>query len=502
MKRSTWRKHHKWLGLALSFFLLMFCLSGIILNHRELVRDMDINRKWLPARYEYTKWNGGLLRGTLSYSDSDSIQRVLVYGTGGIWQTDTAFSTFTDFNLGLPGGADYRQIRAAIQAADNNLYALSPFGLYRYDIYAGWQHVSLPTGNGEILTDMTCHGDTLVVLGRSHLYVAMAPYDRFKKIQLQAPPDYDGKVSLFRTMWMLHTGELFGLPGKLVMDAVAVVLVLLCMTGILYWLLPKYMRHRRRGRNTDTAVYWTRISLLWHNKIGRMTLILTLLITVTGWCLRPPVLILLALNDTPALPGSTLDSPNPWNDKLRMMRYDAACGDWLLSTSEGFYSLKSAEGIPEKLTHTPPVSVMGLNVWQKDVQGQWLCGSFSGLFAWNRTQETVTDWFTGEPAEDKAGPAFGKKAVSGFSADLGKEPFAVEYYNGTDALPQPEILSTLPMSLWNVALEVHSGRIYIGIAATYVFVFIAGFAVVWCLWSGWKLRRKNRFSGRSEMQNP
>ena len=166
-------------------------------------------------------------------------------------------------------------------------------------------------------------------------------------------------------------------------------------------------------------------------------------------------------------------------------------------------SFAKPEAMQEYLDITPgSVSVMGLNVWQKDVQGQWLCGSFSGLFAWNRTQETVTDWFTGEPAEDKAGPPFGKKAVSGFSADLGKEPFAVEYYNGTDALPQPEILSTLPMSLWNVALEVHSGRIYIGIAATYVFVFIAGFAVVWCLWSGWKLRRKNRFSGRSEMQNP
>ena len=45
MKRITWKKHHKWLGIALSFFLLMFCLSGIVLNHRWLVRDVDISRK-------------------------------------------------------------------------------------------------------------------------------------------------------------------------------------------------------------------------------------------------------------------------------------------------------------------------------------------------------------------------------------------------------------------------------------------------------------------------
>ena len=61
MKRATWRKHHKWLGIALSLFLLMFCLSGIVLNHRGLVHDIDISRKWLPDRYEYARWNGGLM---------------------------------------------------------------------------------------------------------------------------------------------------------------------------------------------------------------------------------------------------------------------------------------------------------------------------------------------------------------------------------------------------------------------------------------------------------
>lgn len=284
MKRITWRKHHKWLGIALSLFLLMFCLSGIVLNHRGLVRDIDISRKWLPDRYEYAKWNGGLLRGTLPYTDEDGVYRVLVYGTSGIWRTD-AFASFSDFNRGLPDGADYRQIRAVTQTTDGNLYALSPFGLYRYGIHAGWQAVTLPMDSEEILTDLTCKGNALVVLGRSHLYVSTSPNSPFRKVQLQAPSDYEGKVSLFRTVWMLHTGELFGLPGKLVMDSVAVVLVLLCVTGILYWLLPKYMRRRRnRGKSTDTTARWTRLSLLWHDKVGRTTLVLTLLVAVTGWC--------------------------------------------------------------------------------------------------------------------------------------------------------------------------------------------------------------------------
>ena len=76
MKRITWRKHHKWFGLLFCFFMLMFCWSGIVLNHREAVADINVSRKWLPAGYRFEAWNGGLLRGTLHYTDKDS---VLIY---------------------------------------------------------------------------------------------------------------------------------------------------------------------------------------------------------------------------------------------------------------------------------------------------------------------------------------------------------------------------------------------------------------------------------------
>lgn len=36
MKKSTWRKHHKWFGLIMAVFIILFCVSGIILNHRQL----------------------------------------------------------------------------------------------------------------------------------------------------------------------------------------------------------------------------------------------------------------------------------------------------------------------------------------------------------------------------------------------------------------------------------------------------------------------------------
>lgn len=57
---------------------------------------------------------------------------------------------------------------------------------------------------------------------------------------------------------------------------------------------------------------------------------------------------------------------------------------------------------------------------------------------------------------------------------------------------RPGELSTQPMSLWNFALEVHSGRVFIGSVATYVFVFLVGGGCVWCLWTGYRVRKGNK----------
>lgn len=511
MKKKNWRKHHKWFGLAMCFFMVMFCLSGLLLNHRSLISDVNVSRSWLPERYEYSRWNGGLLRGTVKIKKD-----VLLYGSSGVWLTDSAGSAFADLNKGLPNGADWRQIRNVVTEAHADtvvshcllpLFAVSPFALYRYGVHGEWHKVNVPIDEDDKLADVALRDDTLVVLSRSHVYVAHPPYDHFERVMLPAPADYDGKVTAFRTMWLLHSGELFGTAGKLVVDAIAIVLMLLCVTGLLCWLVPKVIKRYHSG----AGLFRSSFSL--HDNVGKYTIILTLFVCVTGWCLRPPVMIALALNKIPAMPGSVLKSDNAWHDKLRLIRYDEAAGDWLISTSEGFYSLSglgAKNGLlaasVEKVNAPFPVSVMGLNVMEKDRSGQWLCGSFSGLFRWNRASGTATDYFTGEEAPRKAGPPFGKRAISGLSQHFSlqgstaddkqharSDVVVAEYYDGASSfVPQPEWMAELPMSLWNVALEVHTGRIFIGDIATYVFIFFTGLAAIWCIWSGYAIRRRKK----------
>ena len=172
-------------------------------------------------------------------------------------------------------------------------------------------------------------------------------------------------------------------------------------------------------------------------------------------------------------------------------RDDEQQNDWLLATSEGFYSLKSFQSTPVKISRTPPVSVMGINVLKQDKQGNWLTGSFSGMYVWNRHLGNITDFFTGKTAPETAGPPFGNHAITGYSSDFDGKLCIAEYEKGSGFASMPANMETLPMSLWNFAQEIHTGRIYTVLGkGTLVFIFFAGLGVLWSLITGYIIRRR------------
>jgi hypothetical protein len=109
--------------------------------------------------------------------------------------------------------------------------------------------------------------------------------------------------------------------------------------------------------------------------------------------LRPPLLIAIANKQVGIIPGTHMDSPNPWFDKLRRVQWDEDSNRYIFSTSEGFYFAE------ESLTKTlqpafsqPPVSVMGCNVLKPVANNIYLVGSFSGMFLWNIETGDVADF--------------------------------------------------------------------------------------------------------------
>ncbi len=508
----SWRKYHKYAGLVLAIFMLLFCASGIVLNHRQLFAGWQISRAWLPSSYHFENYNNASLKGTLALDDS----LVLAYGYAGVWLTDKGFSTFEDFNAGLPEGVDGRNIRHVVKAKDGTLWCAAPYGLYRHD-GARWTEQALP-GNQERLSDVTLSpdGQGVLALTRSLVYAVspalgegQARY-QVERHELQAPEGYRPEVTLFRTIWQLHSGELFGLVGRLVVDFVAVVLAVLSLTGIVLFVVPHALRRHKRLARSRARRWIGRLmkwSQRWHDRLGYYLLALSLLVVVTGMCLRPPLMIPLVMTKTSPLPGTEQDQANVWSDKLRAIRWDRAEQAWLISTSEGFVRVDEAFERPPVLVppgQSPPVSPMGITVFAQEREGEWLVGSFGGMYRWTPASGRVEDYFSGKPAVPSRGRPIARDMISGYTADYGAgTPVTFDYVRGAAGLPpMPQLLRDQPMSLWHFALELHVGRCYTPILGplSELFVFLSGVLIALVLLSGYiiyyrqkKKRIRNRY---------
>ena len=549
----TWKKYHRWLGLVLSVFMLVFCVSGIILNHREVFSGCEVSRKWLPASYHIKNFNNGVVKGTVVKKSaahslsSENCDSVLAYGCAGVFLTDSRLSTWQDFNAGLPESIDERNVRHVVKAKDGSLWCAALRDVYRYDENSHrWKKVELP-GNEERIMDVALAKDsmTVVALTRSRVFtiVPFVQYGEIVKIGksssetyrveskiIPAPKKYEPKTTLFKLVWHLHSGEFFGLPGKLVVDAIALVLIVLSITGILLFIFPygirraKKLAAKARMKRLGKQFAW---NMKWHNKIGYVTIVLTLWIAITGMCLRPPLMVPLVLSKLPQTVG---EDGNVWQDKLRAIRWDAVQGDWLVSTSEGFLRVdEDFSQAPKMLPddECPKLSPMGVTVWESDGKGGWIVGSFRGIYRWNPVNHSlnqILDYFTGKPSEETSMIPISDNLVCGYSEDfLGGKPLVFDFAKGVEdvkgqavALCNDEpktsrneesmsdlICETAPMSLWNVALELHVGRCYSPFLGPLsdLFVFLSGLLITLVLLSGYIIshRRRKKAQERKHM---
>ena len=606
----TWKKYHRWFGLVLSVFMLVFCVSGIILNHREAFSGCEVSRKWLPASYHIKNFNNGVVKGTVvknqkTASDSteqslaveknpsvhanssESPDSVLVYGCAGVFLTDSRLSTWQDFNAGLPESIDERNVRHLVQARDGSLWCAALRDVYRYDENARqWKKVELP-GNEERIMDVALAKDSIqvVALTRSRIFeitpiasnidVSESPSslassakggvsekspDIFEKKSggfsekvgtflgkyrveakiIPAPENYEPKTTLFKLVWHLHSGEFFGLPGKLVVDAIALVLIVLSITGILLFILPYGIRRAKKVKSEERRVKnslaakarmkrlgkqfaW---NMKWHNKIGYVTIVLTLWIAITGMCLRPPLMVPLVLSKLPQTVG---EDGNVWQDKLRAIRWDVVQGAWLVSTSEGFLRVdEDFAKVPKMLPadECPKLSPMGVTVWESDGKGGWIVGSFRGIYRWNpvnHSSNQILNYFTGKPSVETSMIPISDNLVCGYSEDfLDGKPLVFDFAKGVeDAKGQAVdlcndeaktskneesmsdlICETAPMSLWNVALELHVGRCYSPFLGPLsdLFVFLSGLLITLVLLSGYIISHRRRKKAQARLK--
>lgn len=214
----------------MALFLIVFCVSGIILNHRAFFSCFDVPRCILPSDYRVKNYNNGVVKGTIALEDG----QIVAYGNG-VWLTERTGTSWKDWSLGFPKGVDNRSVRNMVRTKDGALWCATNFSVYRHD-GVQWIDQNLEH-NGERLTDLALSPDSayVVVLSRDAVY-EMKSSGNVRK-ELKTSLNFEPKDYLFRTVWKLHSGEIFGIVGRLVVDAIAIVLIILCATGIVLFIL-------------------------------------------------------------------------------------------------------------------------------------------------------------------------------------------------------------------------------------------------------------------------
>jgi len=498
------RKYHKWFSIVATVFILFFAVSGIILNHREQLSGADISRKLLPPVYRYSNWNLAAVKGSVK-TGKDSI---LVYGNIGVWLTDQHYQTFRDMNAGFPAGIDNRKINTLCWSSVSGLYAGTLFGLFRFNGRV-WEKVTLPVLRPRVVRVLQV-GDSLLVMTRSNLYLStgVSAYRQFREIEVPKGEDSDGRVGLFKTLWVIHSGEIYGFTGKLIVDAIGIIFIILCITGLIYFFVPYRLRRLEDDSRRTKLKKFNRSSLKWHNVIGSWTILVLVVNTTAAIFLRPPLLIPIASARVTKIKFTELDNPNPWFDRFRDLLYDASSGRFLVATSEGVYYSDDRFGSDLKVfACQPPVSVMGINVFEKCGPGRYRVGSFSGIYEWEPATGNILDCITMTAYVEtgQSGPPFGNVTVAGYIRCSDSSALIFDYAHGViplegkNPLPPfpPSIAAVSPVSLWNTCLEIHTGRIFEPILGPFYILVVplTGLATLFILVSGffaWWLPRKKR----------
>lgn len=485
---------HRWLGVIVAFFVLLFALSGIVLNHRDFFSAIDVNRNLLPGKYRFGNWNFAAVRSATPVG-TDSL---LIYGNIGIWLTDSTFTRFAPMNEGLKKGMDNRKTMSVVKMPSGRIFAGTMSGVYEL-ISNRWNKIDIPVNDLRI-ADMITQGDTLLVLTRSHLFIARdhSGILTFGVKQLPHPVGFVQETSLFKALWTIHSGEIFGLPGKLIVDLVGLVMIFLSFTGIVWFIAPDLIR-KLRNRKTlkKKTAGLNRFSRKWHNHIGIWAVAILIITTLTGMFLRPPLLIAIIRSKVPAWKFTALYHANPWHDKLRGIRFDRFSNSFILSTSEGFFHAEPT--LTDSLLRfrsQPPVSVMGINVFDQPKDGLFIVGSFSGIYRWVPAINYVQDVITGLEVRPQRGgpPAFGSIAVAGYINPENGAEFIFDYDGGVFSrnsgqyfpeMPQ-HVKKQSPLPLWNTALEIHTARIYYVLFGKFQFLIIPvmGFLILIVLTTG------------------
>lgn len=288
--RTWFLKLHRWAGLALGVWFLLLGATGVVLGHPEWrwVWHRTVPETWLSPHL------GRLLRGTvMRYVEIDAAQPTRLVGGSerGMWRSEDAGVTWQPVTF--DGEARAPQVLALVGSPRGTLdgiWIATDDGLWR------------TTADGRRAERIALRGRYLNSVapgsGPNEL-VAVADRSELLRIDLAAPTQpiataldrvtvtgLPNTVDLFGFIFDLHFGEalLQRAAALRVNDLAGVALIVLPISGFVYWLLPRRWRKRRTDADGNRA---RRSTMNWLYRahapiLGLLVVLPLLLLGITG----------------------------------------------------------------------------------------------------------------------------------------------------------------------------------------------------------------------------
>lgn len=471
-KFSKW--FHKYIGLLLLLFLVWMSFSGIILNHPELINRISISKDFVPGHYHLVNWSRSSLT-TVKYS-GENRNRLYAAGNQGVWKSTDGGLTFSNFRgNGFPM-AEYDFKTKDLYLDDTSGYfsllAATSSGLYRMDRNESWQKIKLGSHDEPVMRLLQRNGE-IIAFTESGIYKSIAGERlSFKPVNARRSiAKGQEKITLVQYVFDLHGGRFLGLPGKILFDIAGLVIIFLCVASFYTWYYPKMLKRKRGAREGKK---YFRFFWKYHYKLGIWSAAVLLIIAVTGFLMRPPVLALITdgTMEKKYYPGFLPE--NPWDRKIRNALYDEKNDRFILDCTDGTWSGRGDLSSPfEKITLPAPVFVMGATVFDTDSSGNFIVGSFSGIFRISNGLDSAFDFITGKPAIAMADSKPSDMMVTGYFKTPEGDAYVNTYEQGLISLNQdkistifqmpPKMSADFKMPLWNYMFEIHNARFFKGI---------------------------------------
>jgi hypothetical protein len=466
---------HKYLGLVLILFLTWMSLSGVLMNHPDLISGISVPGWMVPGQYHIRNWNRSALVA-LQFSRKDP-DIAFAAGNEGVWKTDDGGKTFTAMPVGFSASPYYRKTRSLLllQEKTDLLFAGTDEGLYVCDPREEkWHRLRLGKTKEPVKKILQIRNQ-LLVFTSSHAYLSPLPPSPTRFTQIDLPrEDEVNTVSLVKLFFDLHYGKAWGLPGLLLFDATGLIVLFLSTSAFYTWYFPWKRKRLKKESKLLTSTIGRKVfktMFKYHLKFGIWIAAVLLIIGGTGLFMRPPLLAALVNGEIPAdyYPGFLPD--NPWLEKIQNALYDAVEDRIIIQTTDGFWIAPADFSEPfQKEELNVPVFVMGSTVFEPYGTGGFLVGSFNGIFHLERATGNPIDLFSNELASNVSGLRPAERMVTGYFRTPRGEEFITAH--GQGLLPvgnarlegrfemPGEITKAFRMPLWNYLFEIHNGRFF------------------------------------------